>query len=67
MNLVQTVLKFTLELGGINTVTLLTSMGLTNYGTGESTPYGTGIGWRGFNGLHDSLKSDVMAIRPMFY
>ena len=38
-----------------------------NYGTGESTPLGTGIGWRGFNGLHDSLKSDVMAIRPMFY
>ena len=36
-------------------------------GTGESTPYGTGIGWRGFNGLHDSRKSDVMAIRPMFY
>ena len=37
-----------------------------NYGTGESTPLGAGIGWRGFNGLHDSLKSDVMAIRPMF-
>ena len=38
-----------------------------NHGTGESTPYGTGIGWRGFNGLHDSLKSDVMAIRPQIY
>ena len=37
-----------------------------NYGTGESTPLGTGIGWRGFNGLHDSLQSDVMAIRPIF-
>ena len=42
------------------------SLNSLNYGTGESTPLGTGIGWRTFNGLHDSLKSDVMAIRPAF-
>ena len=36
-----------------------------NYGTGESTPYGKGIVWNTFNGYYDSLKSDVMAIRPL--
>ena len=36
-----------------------------NYGTGEEVPYGTGIGWRDFEGLYGSLKSDVMAIRPL--
>ena len=35
-----------------------------NYGTGESTPSGKGIVWRCLTGLHDSLKSDIMAIRP---
>ena len=36
-----------------------------NYGTGESTPYGKGIVWNTFNGYYDSLKSDIMAIRPL--
>ena len=35
-----------------------------NYGTGESTPYGIGILWNDFNGYVDSLKSDIMSIRP---
>ena len=38
-----------------------------NYGTGESVQYGTGINWKDFNGYYDSLKSDVMAIRPQIY
>ena len=35
-----------------------------NYGTGESTPDGTGISWETFNGDYDSLRSNVMTIRP---
>ena len=35
-----------------------------NYGTGESTPDGTGISWETFNGDYDSLRSAVMTIRP---
>ena len=35
-----------------------------NYGTGEATPYGKGIVWRCLTGHYDSLKSDIMAIRP---
>ena len=37
-----------------------------NYGTNDSIPYGTGIIWYSFNGHYTSLKSDIMAIRPMY-
>ena len=35
-----------------------------NYGTGVSTPVYKGILWEKFSGFSDSLKSDIMAIRP---
>ena len=36
-----------------------------NYGNGEEIPYATGIVWQSFTTHYHSLKSDVMAIRPM--
>ena len=36
-----------------------------NYGTGDKIPFGTGIQWKTFTTYDHSLKSDVMAIRPM--
>ena len=38
-----------------------------NYGTGDKIPFATGMGivWKTFTTYDHSLKSDVMAIRPM--
>ena len=36
-----------------------------NYGTSDPTPYGKGITWVGFSTTVQSLKWDIMAIRPM--
>ena len=35
-----------------------------NYGTRDKTPYATGIVWKSFSTYYNSLKTDVMAIRP---
>ena len=35
-----------------------------NYGTSDQTPYGTGIIWYSFTTQIQSLKWDIMAIRP---
>ena len=36
-----------------------------NYGSNAKIPYATGIIWKSFTTYDYSLKSDVMAIRPM--
>ena len=36
-----------------------------NYGTSDPTPYGKGIIWQSFTTDYQSLKWDIMAIRPM--
>ena len=36
-----------------------------NYGTSDPTPYAKGITWSAFSTQDQSLKWDIMAIRPM--
>ena len=36
-----------------------------NYGTSDPTPYAKGIVWWTITGAYQSLKWDIMAIRPM--
>ena len=36
-----------------------------NYGTSDPTPHGKGITWNTFSTPDQSLKWDIMAIRPM--
>ena len=35
-----------------------------NYGTSDQTPYGTGVIWYSFTTHNQTLKWDIMAIRP---
>ena len=36
-----------------------------NYGTSDKIPYASGIVWYAFTTHYYSLKSDIMAVRPM--